>query len=199
MLVPLSVGNERTRMPDLNTTWRQLRVDLAMLATGSVTSWNKSGATGKPGHRVLADTTTNTKSIVDVFQARWDGCRDDLQRESVIEAAREHIRLEQGRGRLHVVPVDTDVSREQIDRDILKLGVGMSPREVSARKEFLHPSLPHVRALRRDAGLDPETGAEDQRTRKVRDLAAQGFRQTEIARQVKLSQQSVSRILKRAA
>lgn len=182
-------------MSDLHARWNDVRVQLLMLAEGSVTAWNKSGAGGKPGHRVLADVTSNTRSIVDVFAARWHGALSDEAREAVIVAAWDHVKMERGHGRPQVRRVE---SREDIDRRILRAR-GWAPDEIANSSEYLHTSASRVRKLRRDAGQDPESGRVDETTAKIRELSNHGKSVRQIEEATGVPKSEVQRRLKRAA
>lgn len=179
----------------LTSRWHEVRVELLMLAEGSVTSWNKSGATGKPGHRVLADLNSNTRSAVDVFADRWHHARTDPAREQVIADAWTHVKHERGHGRPSVRAVE---SRDDIDRRIVRAR-GWSPEEIANSSEYLHTSASRVRKLRRDAGQDPETGRPDETTARIRELSKWGKSVREIASVTGVSKSDVDRRLKRAA
>lgn len=179
----------------LTSRWHEVRVELLMLAEGSVTSWNKSGAGGKPGHRVLADITSNTRSAVDVFADRWHHALTDPAREQVIVDAWAHVKHERGHGRPTARKVE---SRDQIDRRILAAR-DWSPEDIANSSEYLHTSASRVRKLRRDAGQDPETGRVDETTARIKELAKYGRSVRQIADDVGMSKDAVHRRLKKAA
>lgn len=182
-------------MSGMEARWHEVRVQLLMLAEGSVTAWNKSGAGGKPGHRVLADIDSHTQSAVDVFARRWQHAQSDPARDEVIRDAWAHVKHERGHGR---PPVQRVESREDIDKRILNAR-GWSPEDIAGSAQYLHTSASRVRKLRRAEGQDPETGRPDERAIRAKELAAANVSQREIARQVNMSQATVSRVLRRAA
>lgn len=182
-------------MNDQEARWHAVRVRLLMLAEGSVTAWNKSGATGKPGHRVLADITTNTRSVVDVFADRWQHAFGDDAREKVISDAWAHVKHETGIGRPRITQQESD---DDLRKRVLAAR-DWSPTDIARSSQYLRTPESTVRKWRRDAGQDPETGRIDETTARIKELSKYGRSVRQIADDVGMTKDAVHRRLKRAA
>lgn len=182
-------------MNDQEARWHAVRVRLLMLAEGPVTSWNKSGATGKPGHRILADITSHTRSIVDVYAARWQNALSHEARERVITDAWAHITHETGVERPRNVTAE---SEDDLRQRVLN-AKGWSPEDIERSSQYLRTPGRTVRKWRRDAGQDPETGRTDETTARIKELAKYGKSVRQIADATGVPKSEVDRRLKRAA
>lgn len=172
---------------------RQLLAELELISHGSTQSWNSSGR----GESSAAFPPGESAPPHLHWRARFTVAHPEAL-PALIEAARTDLKALRTRSNQAPASISVDLL-------VIEDGTGYSPEHV-AHSYGLTPA--HIRRIRERAGRSIETGqAPDdrctldpiERAQRVRDLAAKGMTQKQIAMAVGCNQATVSRDLKRAA
>lgn len=170
---------------------RQVCAELELLSHGKVTAYNSSGR--GESYAVVPQGEANPPHIE--FAARYEQEQDDDRRRRVLEEARRYLQDWKKRA----TPVEDDGTGEA--DWIIEDGKGSTPDDVASR---FKTTPTRVRKLRKDRGLDTETGfgaspVKDNSRERVLNLAGQGCTLRQIEFQTGVSKSKVQRWLKEAA
>lgn len=189
----------------VETQMRQVLLELSMTAGGRTTSYNSRGTSGAPDWALVDDKGRARLGHGDApaltFAELWDAAADDDARADVLKAARAELDNIRRRVAPTVVAPET---REQLEERIVREGAGWDAQDVAVA---LRTSVSLVRAARRAAGLDAQTGrpqldgralTREERNAEALRLAGLGRSAFQIATALGVPRSSIRYVLARA-
>lgn len=190
-------------MTDIDSIPSSLRVEvlvilskMSLLSEVSASRVQSNPGAGKPGHR---EPSGKGDDVFSVWSLRFAGVTDEARCRRLLAFARAE--LAQITRRTFPAPRDRQIEIDT-QEDIVQLGEGMDPHEVSAlisQDGKGHCPPGYVRRVRKRNDLEPETGRPhepmERRVTYARRLAAQGLSQRRIAHEMQISQSTVHRLL----
>jgi hypothetical protein len=172
---------------------RQVLAELELISHGATVRFDPSTSAGPASSRVPTGESSPPHLL---FRARFEACRSVHETMGVLEQARDELRSLKCR----TVPVVGVDGEELLRRQILEDHVGSMAADVAVA---LYCTTSKVRNVRLAAGCDAELGRDllgvGVDGERVREFAALGFTERQIAMQLGSNTSTVRRLLGKAA